>query len=217
MAWRFTRLDLAAFINDEPRFLEGGHEQLRTGRWLSASPFPGTQGVRYGPTVFWFYGLVGLVAGEHPRTAILAMCAVVTLTQIALVWALARVFGGGPAAFAALLAFVASSPYQFFWSRLAWDQTVDAASAAAVAVLALTARPGWKTGLGLGALLGLAVSSHLMVLPLVAAVALVLAAEAWTAADGRRRALAFAGASAAALLVVNLPYLRFLAGAPRSP
>ena len=53
MAWRFTRLDLAAFINDEPRFLEGGHDQVRTGRWLSASPLTGTQGVRYGPSVFW--------------------------------------------------------------------------------------------------------------------------------------------------------------------
>lgn len=217
MAWRFTRLDLAAFINDEPRFLEGGHDQVRTGRWLSASPLTGTQGVRYGPTVFWFYGLVGLLGDEHPRTATAAMCAVVTLAQVALVWALARVFGGGLPAFAALLAFVASSPYQFFWSRLAWDQTVDAMSAAVVAVLALSARPGWKTGLAVGALTGLAVSSHLMVLPFVAALTLVLAAEAWAPAEGRSRALAFAAVTAAAMLAVNLPYLHFLAGAPPTP
>ena len=216
LAWRFARLDLAGFINDEPRFLEGATEQLRTGRWLSASPFPGTQGVRYGPAVFWFYAAVASVWNDHPRTAIVAMCAVVSLAHLALAAALARAFGGGLGLFATLLAFLASSPYQFFWSRLAWDQTVDWTSAAVVAVLAVCTRPSWPAGLAVGALIGFALSSHLMVLPFAAAVVLALAWEAWTSED-RRGLATFAASAAAATLLVTLPYLCFLATSPRGP
>lgn len=214
MAWRFTRLDLAAFINDEARILEGGSDQLRTGRWLSAVPYPGTQGVRYGPAAFWFYGIVSWIWSDHPRTAILAMCAVISLAQIALAAALARAFGGGPWLFATLLAFLASSPYQFFWSRLAWDQTVDWTSGAIVAVLALHAQPRWPTGLAVGGLLGLAISSHLMVLPFAAALALTLAVEVWAPPEGRRRWIGFLAGAGAGAVLVSLPYLRFLASAP---
>jgi len=214
MAGRFARLDLAAFINDEPRFLEAARDQVRTGQWLSASPIPGTLGVRYGPTVFWLYGLVGLVFGDHPRVAIVAMCAAVSLAQVALALAVARAFGGGAPMQATLLALVASSPYQFFWSRLAWDQTVDACSAAVVAILALAVRPGWPAGLAAGALLGLAVSSHLMVLPFVGAVILALAWEVWSTRERRGPWLAFAATAGVAALLVTSPYLRFLAGSP---
>ena len=75
-ALRFARLDLAAFINDEPRILAGAADQWRTGQWLSAVPYPGSQGVRYGAATFWFFGVVSWLWGEHPRSAILALCAV---------------------------------------------------------------------------------------------------------------------------------------------
>lgn len=214
LAWRFARLDLAAFINDEPRFLEAAAEQVRTGRWLSASPLPGTQGVRYGPAVFWFYGIVGAIWSDHPRPAIAAMGAMASLAQIALAAALARAFAGGLRLFAALLALIASSPYQFFWSRLAWDQAVGWASAAAVAVLALEARPRWPTGLAVGALVGIAITTHLMALPFAAALALALIWEAWASPEDRRRWASLAVVAGAAALLVSLPYLRYLAGAP---
>ena len=58
IVFRLWRLGDAPFIQDEPIFLTTAREQLRTGHWVSASPIPGTYGFRYGPSVFWFYGVV---------------------------------------------------------------------------------------------------------------------------------------------------------------
>jgi hypothetical protein len=214
LLYRFAHFDLVSFINDEPHFLTAANEQLRTGHWVSASPIQGTQGTTYGPTVLWFYGVVHLLFGEAPQTSILAMCITVTLAHGAVALALTRVFRGDALFFAAMLALVAASPYQFFWSRLAWDQMVNVFASWTVVLLGLPGPLGWIRRVLLGLVLGFAISSHLMVLPLVALTFAVLALEHLR----QPRALALTlGPVIAVALLVNLPYLGFLREHPPSP
>jgi hypothetical protein len=212
LAWRFANFDLVPFINDEPRLLKAASEQVATGRWAQAS-IPGTQGFTYGPSAIWFYGLVQLVFGRNPAASLAAMCALVTAAHLWLCAALARALKGGPILFATLLALLASSPYQFFWSRLAWDnQLVNALAAIAVALLATRAQVSLARCAALGLALGFALSAHLMVAPLVLLVGAVLAVE-WrrTPVDLLQRA----GVVAAAIALVNVPYALFLVRQPR--
>ena len=197
LGYRFANLDLAPFILDEPQFLAAATEQLRTGTWLHASPLVGTQGVTYGPSVLWFYGAVHAVLGPAPERSILAMCALVTLSHLGLALSLARLLRGGPLLASLLVGLLAASPYQFFWSRLAWDQLVNVCSAWALLLLATQAPLGALRSLALGAVLGVAVSSHLMVLPLVA---LVFAVLAWELRREPLRLLRTLGALALPLL-----------------
>jgi hypothetical protein len=214
LGYRFANFELVPFILDEPQFLEAAQAQVRTGQWLSASPLVGTQGVTYGPSVLWFYGLVHWLLGPDPRTSILVMCATLTLAHAALALAVARLFRGGPLLAAALLALVASSPYQFFWSRLAWDQLVNVCAAWTVVLLSLPGPLGWGRRLALGGVLGVAISSHLMVMPLVA---LTLTVLAWEQRHRPRQLVATLGPVLAVLLGVNLPYLGFLRAHPPPP
>lgn len=214
MAYRLMNFDLVSFINDEPQFLTAANEQLRTGHWVSASPLTGTQGTVYGPTVVWFYGAVHKLFGDAPQTSILVMCLTLTVAHVALALALARLFRGGPVLFAALLALVAASPYQFFWSRLAWDQMVNICASWTVVLLCLPGPWSWRRSAGLGLVLGLAISSHLMVLPLAALSFAVLGLEQLR----RPRQLALTlGPALAAVVLVNLPYLGFLRAHPPPP
>ena len=214
VAYRFMNFELVSFINDEPQFLAAANDQLRTGRWVSASPLTGTQGTTYGPTVLWFYGAVHKLFGDAPQTSILVMCLTVTLAHVALALALARCFRGGALLFAALLALVAASPYQFFWSRLAWDQMVNICASWTVVLLCLSGPWSWRRSVGLGLVLGLAISSHLMVLPLAALTFAVLAFEQ----RRRPRQLALTlGPALVAVVLINLPYLSFLRAHPPPP
>src|SRR3954464_11736728 len=120
LACRFAHLELAAFARDEPQFLAAARDQLRTGHWLSANPLYGNLGLRYGPAALWFYGAIQALFGDAPRTGIVATGLAVTLSQLAFAAALTRLFDGDAAFFAALVALLASSPYEFLWSRLAW-------------------------------------------------------------------------------------------------
>jgi hypothetical protein len=174
----------------------------------------GTQGVTYGPSVLWFYGGVHALLGPAPERSILAMCALLTLSHLALALALARLLRGGPLLAALLVGLLAASPYQFFWSRLAWDQLVNVCAAWALVLLATRAPLGAARSLALGLVLGVAVSSHLMVLPLVALVFAVLAWELRAEPGPLVRTL---GLAAAGLLAVNLPYLLHLAAHPPPP
>jgi len=214
LGYRFANRDLVAFINDEPRFLTAARAQVHTDRWVTASPLVGNAGVRYGPTVVWFYGLVQLTMGESAATSILAMGAMMAAAHLALAIGLARLFRGGPALFAVLLAWIASSPYQFFFSRLAWDQTVDVCAAWIVFICCWSGALGWPAALCLGAVMGLALGSHPMVVPLVAAVAVVIVVE-WATAGlrsvGKAALVAFGAA------VVTLPYLLHLLHNPPHP
>lgn len=214
VGYRFANFDLVSFINDEPIFLTAASHQLQSGQWLSASPIQGTQGTTYGPTVFWFYGVVHLLFGPAPQTSILLMCALVTLAHVAFAVAVTRLFRGDALLFAGVLALVASSPYQFFWSRLAWDQMVNVCASLIVVLLCLPGPLGRMRRRLLGLAIGFALSSHLMVLPLVALTLALLSLEhlkrprEWV-----RTLLPVLGVA----LVVNLPYLTFLLAHPPAP
>jgi hypothetical protein len=215
--YRFAHVDLAPFARDEPQFLHAAGEQLRTGHWLSANPLYGNLGLRYGPTAFWFYGVVQALGGEDPRVAILAMGLTLTLAHLGLAFAVWRLFGGGPVFLAVLMAWVASSPYQFLWSRLAWDLTSNAAVFAAAALLCTydELRPG--RALALGTVIGLGISTHPMLVPFALAAFAVVGAELWRRG---RPGLPAAAALLGSALLVNVPYLLFLMRAPivhRSP
>lgn len=211
LGYRFAHVDLAPFARDEPQFLRAAGDQLRSGHWLSANPLYGNLGLRYGPAAFWFYGVEQAVFGADPRVAIVAMGLTVTLAQLGLAFALGRLFGGGPVFLAVLVAWVASSPYQFLWSRLAWDLTSNAAVFAAAALLCTydELRPG--RALALGTVIGLGLSTHPMLVPFALAAFAVVAAELWR--RGRPALPAAAGLVGSAFLV-NLPYLLFLMRAP---
>jgi hypothetical protein len=205
---RLVDLNLASFILDEPQFLDAARAQLTTGQWHSASPLVGTLGLHYGPTALWFYGLVQSVFGYTARTNITAMCLMLTVAHLALASGLAWLFRGGPMLFGAVLLCIASSPYQFFWSRLAWDQMTNVGASWSLFVFCLPGRLTWLSAAPLGLILGLSISSHLMILPFVAAVFAVFIVEL------RRKPIRLVGATGvmiAGIVLVNIPYLSYLA------
>lgn len=207
IGYRFLNLGLSPFILDEPQILRGSYEQLQTGDWRSASPLLGTKGLPYGPSAFWFYGLVQRIFGLDPAVSILAMCLLLSLSHILLAGALAKAFNGGWILFATLIAWIASSPYLFFWSRLAWDQLVLVSSSLAVALMARP-RFGWVKATALGLVLGIGVSAHLMILPLLIAVFVGgIIVQRWSPMTKR---LTLLTASILALIAVNIPYILFL-------
>jgi dolichyl-phosphate-mannose-protein mannosyltransferase len=211
LGYRFVHVDLAPFARDEPQFLAAAREQLRTGHWLSANPLYGNLGLRYGATAFWFYGIVQALFGDDPRVAIVAMGLTVTLAQLALAFALTRLFDQGAVFFAALVAWIASSPYPFLWSRLAWDLTSNAAVFAAAALLCSYRQLRPARAAALGVVVGLGLSTHPMLAPLAIA---VLVAVAWEWRGRGREAMPSAAALAFGMAVVNVPYLLFLLKAP---
>ena len=211
LAFRFVHVDLAPFARDEPQFLSAAREQLRTGHWLSANPLYGNLGLRYGATAFWFYGVVQALLGDDPRVAIVAMGLAVTLAQLAFAFSVTRMLDEGAVLFAVLVAWIASSPYQFLWSRLAWDLTSNAAVFAAAALLCSyrELRPGRAAALGL--VLGLALSTHPMVAPFALA---VLLAVGWELRHRGREALRTGAALVGGIVIVSIPYLLFVLRAP---
>jgi hypothetical protein len=217
LAFRFAQIELAPFARDEPQFLSAAREQLRTGHWLSANPLYGNLGLRYGATAFWFYGAVQALLGDDPRVAIVAMGLVVTLAQLAFAFAVTRMLHEGAVLFAVLVAWIASSPYQFLWSRLAWDLTSNAGVFAAAALLCSSRELRPARAAVLGIVLGLALSTHPMVAPFALG---VLVALAWEMRGRGRDAARALGALAGGIVAVNIPYLLFLLRAPivgRSP
>jgi hypothetical protein len=206
VGYRFINRDLFPFVLDEPSFLETARNQLRSGYWVSASPLVGNQGVHYGPTVLWLYGLIHLLLGPRPEVHATVMALLVGLANVTVAVACGRRFGDRWVVPAAVLALVASSPYQFFWSRLAWDQSVDICTSFAVALLCRRGDLSRRRAIAIGVLLGLGVSSHLMIVPLTIA---LFGFAVLSSAPGRR--LARAALVGGSVLVVNLPYLSYLA------
>jgi hypothetical protein len=203
IAYRYAHLSQVPFINDEPAFLSAAREQVRTGHWLAVSPLVGKQGLHYGPTVLWFYGVIHLVFGSRALIHVFAMLTCMSAAHVAFAYGLGKRFT--PLAGATALAFIAASPYEYFWSRLAWDQCVDVCSALVLFVLCRYEHITPRVGLFLGVVVGLAVSSHLMVLPLVFLVFAFLAFEAL-----RRWEWAPIVVTGAAALAVNAPYLWYM-------
>jgi hypothetical protein len=206
-AYRFVDVDGASFTRDEPQFLAAAREQPRTGDWLQANPLFGNLGRRYGPVAFWFYGAVTAALGDDPRRAIRAMGLLLTATQIALAWGVTRALRERAAFFAVLAAWIASSPYLFFWSRLAWDLTSLAGAGAAVALLALPGAVGPGRAALAGLALGVGVGTHPMIAPLALAAVLAIA---WELRATPRRLCATLGALSATALAVVLPYVLYL-------
>src|SRR6185503_9780486 len=148
---------------------------------------------------------------------IVAMGLTVTIAHLGLVFALWRLFGGSPVVLAVLVAWVASSPYQFLWSRLAWDLTSNAAVFAAAALLCTYRDLGVGRALALGTVIGLGLSTHPMLMPFALAAFAVVGFELW---QRGRAGLPAAAALFGSALLVNVPYLLFLMRAPivhRSP
>ena len=209
LAYRFVHIDLAAFARDEPQFLAAAREQVRTGHWLAANPLFGNLGARYGPTAFWFYGIVQRFFGDDPRTAIVAMGLVVTRAP-----GLRR--GADPRSSTRgrllrrprRLDGVVALPVH--WSRLAWDLTSLAGVFAAAALL--VPQPGGflpaRASAALGVVLGLGLSRrircwHRSPSP----------SSSWSPGSCARRPGACwrsLGAMSAAGVAVLLPYLLYL-------
>ncbi|MEO8875328.1 MAG: hypothetical protein ABI461_07065, partial [Polyangiaceae bacterium] len=137
-AYRFANRELLPFINDHGFLLSAAQDQIKAGTWASQSPIFGTQGLRYGPTPAWFYRIVQTLFGASPEISILAITVTLSAAQLAFAASVTRVFRGNIATFALVAAFIASSPYQFIWSRSAWDNTlVEIAVSLVVAILLL--------------------------------------------------------------------------------
>lgn len=205
---RLWNLGAALFISDEPLFLSAARDELISGRWVGASPLAGTHGVHYGPTVIWFYSCLQWAFGYSPIVALVAMCALTTVTQALLARAATRVFGGGTPTFLLTFGLLLSSPYLYYWSRLAWDQSVLISVAAAVTILCQPATLRPRHALAVGLLLGLAISSHLMVVPFALCVLGVLT---WELRADAARLTRIVGGLVLPALVVNIPYLWHIA------
>lgn len=212
--YRFCNLDLVTLINDEPHLLDAAEQEAHGGAWVVASPISGTQGVHYGPVPTWFYGVVHLLFGASPLVSIVAMGLVVTIGQLVFLAMLVRLARGGTALFAALVALVASSPFDFAWSRTAWDNTILIGTFSCGALLLAEDELTTKRSVVAGVLFGLAIGSHLMVLPAL------IALFAVTVVCRRRRlraTLRAAVLAAVPALVINVPYILYLARLPKQP
>jgi hypothetical protein len=204
---RLWRLDLVSFVMDEPVLLAAARQQLEGGGWATASPLTGNVGIRYGPTVVWIYGISQWLLGDGVRSAVITMIVLTTATQLAVAAALARLVARPRRAFMIFAGVIASSPYLWFWSRLAWDQTVLIATSAAVAVLAWPVSVSTRRGVAVGVLLGLAMGSHPIAVPFAGAVVVVLGIEWWPSPPRRTHALPAMGVAMAVPLV---PYIAHL-------
>jgi uncharacterized membrane protein (GlpM family) len=201
---RFLDPDLRVYILDEPQLQDSAVASAHAGTWATISAVRGTQGLRYGPSALWFYGVVHRLAGPRPEVGILAAGLFLTLAFGCLAWTLARRSEAPLWTLAAGLWITAASPFAFFWARMGWDNPLLAGFATlAVAVLARAAAPNLGWCAVLGALLGLALGTHLVAVPFVAAVLWVLATDEERRVDRARRT----AVTALVAGVVLLPYL----------
>jgi len=203
LATRFADRDLVSYVLDEPQLQDAAARDAATGRWASISPLRGTRGLRYGPAAMWFYTAVHRVAGPRPEAGILAAGLFLTGAMVVLAWALARRSQAPPLVFAVGLWMAAASPFAFLWARQGWDNPLLAGFAAlVVAVLARNGPIRAGTAALAGVLVGLALNTHLMAIPLAVAVVAVLGTER---SDWRGR-LVRVGAMALAAAVLIAPY-----------
>lgn len=176
--------DFTPFINDEAQL------QLRINEFLRGGPLPlfglsGSQPIPYGPVPTWIYSGLRMVWDNH--TILVIGHTLLHLTALSLfAVTMLRLFNRLTALL--VLVLVASSPYLFNYSRLPWDNTFLFLFSTSMVYCTLrliqtsdlhriTLRDCWLW-LVLGTSSGLALGTHLMVLPLVfasfAALTLVL-------------------------------------------
>ena len=201
---RFLEPGLRVYILDEPQLQDAAVASAHSGSWATISAVRGTQGLRYGPSALWFYGLVHRVAGPRPEVGLTAAGLFLTLAFVCLAWTLSRRSEAPPWTLAAGLWITAASPFAFFWARMGWDNPLLAGFAAlAVAVLARPSAPSLGWCAVLGALLGLALGTHLLAVPFAAAVLWIVATDEEGRADRARRTAVTALVAGGVLL----PYL----------
>ena len=211
---RFADRELESYVLDEPQLQDAAARDASTGKWASISNLRGTRGVRYGPAPLWFYTAVHRVAGPRPEVGILAAGLFLTGAACVLAWVLARRSQAPPLVLATGLWIAAASPFAFLWSRQGWDNPLLAGFASlAVAVLARSGPVRAGAAALAGVLVGLALDTHLMAVPLTLAVAAVLITER----EGWRARLASLGALGLGAAVVLWPYVRALLAEPPVP
>jgi hypothetical protein len=203
--YRLVNADLWAFICDEPVFLRSSRALLRSHTFATYSPLVGTQGVHYGPTALWLSFAVHVLFGADVETHLLVMLTLVTASNAIVAFAIGRLFGDRYVIPATLGVLVASSPYHFFWSRMAWDPLVNVCTGFIIALLCTKRRLSVGRVLAIGALIGFGVSTHPAMVPL-ACVALFMVF--YRSPAGRRlRQVSLASLVA---FVINLPYIYYL-------
>lgn len=211
VSYRFANSDLFSFVFDEPQFLEAARAQLTTGEWVS-SGFAGNQGLHYGPATVWLHGVIDMVSGPEPEIHIQVMTLLMVTAHIILALGLGRLYGDRILVSATVLALLASSPYQFLWSRMAWDELVDVSAAATVGLLCWRRHLSAGRALAIGVLLGIALLTHLMVSPLMVFLLVMAVAQSPRGSRIVNTVLIVAGAG-----VINIPYAIYLAGQVSSP
>lgn len=210
----FSRLlfpNYAPFIQDEP-LLQQRVDRLFAEGHLPGLGLKGTQPIPYGPFPLWIYACVRLF-GDSVAALILAQ-GILQITGLGFLFAaLIRLFGKRWALPALLV--VASSPYLFFYARLAWDNTFLYLFSSILIWLTVRileflwegkdpARVWW---IGLGLSIALCLGTHLMVIPFLGSVigAVAVVRRRKVTVSGRLR-FAFGSAFLACLLLL-CPYL----------
>jgi len=201
--WRFLAPGLAPYIRDEPILQTILDEEFFGEHRLPLLGLLGSYGLRYGPTAMWFYLPLRLLTADV--RAIVFYHALSFLAAFGILYfALKRTAGEKVAAWALL--FAASSPILFFYSRQAWDNTLFTLLTALLlyCLVSLEAKQTTAGFIRLGLLCGLALNTHLIAIPVVAAALVCAAPLAWSA--NRRNAARLAVCTAAPILFLLVIY-----------
>lgn len=204
--YRFVNFDLCVFLLDEPTLLAESRHALQFGQFVTHSPLVGTQSIQYGPTTMWLFAAIHRWLGSDVQTFTLAIGILGTLSNAVLAIRVGRFFGDRYVIPATLVAFVASSPYLFFWARIPWDPIVNICTGFVVSLLCRRTELRILPVLAIGGLLGFGLSTHPAMFPLSMVATLLVALR--SGAGKRLRNLA---TSIATTLVINLPYLYYVA------
>jgi hypothetical protein len=200
---RFAALSLAPFSRDEPNLQNLIDHAFAEGR-VPLLGLVGTYGLRYGPTGMWFY--LPLRVFTSDARAIVAWHALSYLVAFLLLFrSLFRSDGLRAAAWA--LALSSTSPLLFLDSRLAWDNTLLVPIIAGLlwALERYCERNSAARAVALGVIAGLAMGTHPVAAPAVAAA--LLTAWLFSPVADPRRNLRGLGVVLAAILVCLAPYL----------
>ena len=203
---RFHDLGSAPFINDEPKLqiIIDDHLQNHT---LPMVGLVGTREVQYGPTALWAYLPVRFFT-DNIDTIVAAHAAYVVLGLLLLFLAIRRTIGKTEAAWIFTLA--ASSPFLFFYARLAWDNTFLIPTTGG-ALYALSLLDGQRERrpwiwLALGILAGLAFNAHLMIIPVLAALGIATFPH-WLGLRSWKRMMTSASALVIGFAAVTVGYI----------
>jgi len=193
------------FINDEPRIVAAALDANQAGVPASVG-LRGTRGAPYGPVPTWIYQGALAFTSDLRVVVVLRALLVTGLTG----WALVLLSRALPGVVPALGAFALLSPYLWLYARDLWDNSFavpfSAMCLAAYARYLVSERIRWLAG---SAAFGVAcLLTHLMTVPVIAAVALHFVLTRWREMLRGPSFAAVVGGIAAAAVLVSAPYLR---------